>query len=130
MAKGLGTIGAITLFVDDVEQSKAWYVAAFGLPVTYEDDVSAVITLDNTIINLLKRSAADGLIAPAEVARPGGGSTAQYTFWVEDVDTESADLTARGILLLNGPMNRDWGMRTAAFADPDGHIWELAQSLS
>jgi uncharacterized glyoxalase superfamily protein PhnB len=27
-------------------------------------------------------------------------------------------------------MNRDWGMRTACFADPDGHIWEIAQELS
>jgi uncharacterized glyoxalase superfamily protein PhnB len=26
-------------------------------------------------------------------------------------------------------MNREWGMRTAAFADPDGHIWEVAQEL-
>jgi catechol 2,3-dioxygenase-like lactoylglutathione lyase family enzyme len=22
-----------------------------------------------------------------------------------------------------------WGMRTAAFSDPDGHIWEVAQEL-
>jgi uncharacterized glyoxalase superfamily protein PhnB len=26
-------------------------------------------------------------------------------------------------------MDREWGMRTAAFADPDGHIWEFAQEL-
>ena len=26
-------------------------------------------------------------------------------------------------------MNRAWGMRTAAFADPDGHVWEVAQEL-
>ena len=32
--------------------------------------------------------------------------------------------------LLNGPVDRDWGMRTASFADPDGHIWEIAQQLS
>ena len=23
----------------------------------------------------------------------------------------------------------DWGMRTAAFTDPDGHVWEVAQEL-
>ena len=31
--------------------------------------------------------------------------------------------------LLNGPMDREWGMRTASFTDPDGHIWEIAQQL-
>ncbi len=24
-------------------------------------------------------------------------------------------------------MNREWGMRTANFTDPDGDIWEIAQ---
>jgi len=28
----------------------------------------------------------------------------------------------RGVALLNGPMNRPWGVRTASFADPGGHI--------
>ena len=32
--------------------------------------------------------------------------------------------------LLNGPVNRPWGVRTASFADPGGHIWEIAQELS
>jgi lactoylglutathione lyase len=31
---------------------------------------------------------------------------------------------------LNGPVDRDWGMRTASFTDPDGHIWEIAQELA
>jgi catechol 2,3-dioxygenase-like lactoylglutathione lyase family enzyme len=31
--------------------------------------------------------------------------------------------------LLNGPLDREWGVRTAAFADPDGHVWEIAQEL-
>jgi lactoylglutathione lyase len=29
--------------------------------------------------------------------------------------------------LLNGPMDRPWGIRTASFLDPGGHIWEIAQ---
>ena len=37
---------------------------------------------------------------------------------------------AHGVDLLNGPMNRPWGVRTASFADPGGHIWEIAQELS
>jgi uncharacterized glyoxalase superfamily protein PhnB len=38
-------------------------------------------------------------------------------------------LAAHGVELLNGPIDRAWGLRTAAFADPDGHIWELAAKI-
>jgi uncharacterized glyoxalase superfamily protein PhnB len=27
-------------------------------------------------------------------------------------------------------MDRAWGLRTASFTDPDGHIWEVAAALS
>ncbi|MDQ3782600.1 MAG: VOC family protein, partial [Actinomycetota bacterium] len=29
--------------------------------------------------------------------------------------------------LLNGPVDRPWGVRTASFRDPAGHIWEIAR---
>ncbi len=31
-----------------------------------------------------------------------------------------------GVKLLNGPVDRPWGPRTATFADPAGNIWEIA----
>jgi catechol 2,3-dioxygenase-like lactoylglutathione lyase family enzyme len=123
-------IGAITLFIADVERSKAWYTNTFDLPIVYQDDVSAVVKFDNTLINLLTRHAAHELIAPGVVASGEAGSTFQLTVWVDDADAACADLERRGLVMLNGPMNREWGQRTACFADPDGHIWEIAQSLS
>jgi len=36
---------------------------------------------------------------------------------------------AHGVTLLNGPVDRPWGRRTAAFADPSGNVWEVAQIL-
>jgi uncharacterized glyoxalase superfamily protein PhnB len=39
----------------------------------------------------------------------------------------SAELVRRGVTLLNGPMDRPWGLRTASFIDPAGVIWEIAQ---
>ena len=38
----------------------------------------------------------------------------------------AAGLERRGVELLNGPMDRPWGLRTANFRDPAGYIWELA----
>jgi uncharacterized glyoxalase superfamily protein PhnB len=50
----------------------------------------------------------------------------QLTINVDDVDAVCAELARRGVTLLNGPVDRPWGVRTAAFRDPDGHAWEIA----
>jgi catechol 2,3-dioxygenase-like lactoylglutathione lyase family enzyme len=120
-------IGAITLFVEDLQAAEQFYRDVFGLPVAFEDDDSAVFNFGNTIINLLKTTAAQELIEPAEVASREAGSRLQFTVEVDDVDAMCAELASRGVQLLNGPMDRPWGVRTASFRDPGGHIWEIAK---
>ncbi len=119
-------VGAITLFVEDVAAAKQFYSYVFGLPVTFEDEDSAVFDFGNTIINLLKSTAARELVEPAVVAPREAGSRVQLTIEVDDVDAMCAELTRRGVVLLNGPMDRPWGVRTASFIDPGGHVWEIA----
>lgn len=120
-------IGAITLFVEDLDEAKRFYQEVFGLPVHFEDDDSAVFKFGDTLINLLRATAAVELIAPASVASPEAGSRLQFTIEVDDVDAMCAELARRGVELLNGPMDRPWGIRTASFRDPGGHIWEIAK---
>ena len=120
-------IGAITLFVEDLEAASHFYREVFGLPVAFEDDNSAVFKFGDTLVNLLRTEAAHELIEPAVVASPDGGSRMQLTIEVSDVDAMCETLAERGVKLLNGPMDRPWGIRTASFADPAGHIWEIAQ---
>ncbi len=122
-----GPISAITLFVEDLDAARRFYKEVFGLPITYEDENSAVFTFGQTMINLLKISEAPELIGPAKVAGPESGSRMQFTIEVDDVDAMCAELTGKGVELLNGPMDRPWGIRTAAFRDPSGHIWEIAK---
>jgi len=120
-------ISAITLFVEDLAATKQFYQDVFGLPVHYEDDASAVFNFGNTLINLLKVSEATSLIAPAAVGGSEAGARYQFTITVDDVDATCALLIERGAKLINGPMDRPWGIRTACFADPAGHIWEIAK---
>lgn len=120
-------ISAITLFVDDLAATKAFYQEVFGLPIHYEDEASAVFNFGNTLINLLNSTEAPGLIEPGVVATQAAGARMQFTIDVDDVDAMCAELKARGVTLLNGPMDRPWGIRTAAFMDPAGHIWEIAK---
>jgi catechol 2,3-dioxygenase-like lactoylglutathione lyase family enzyme len=120
-------VDAVTLFVEDLQAAKQFYREVFGLPVAFEDDSSTVFRLKNTMINLLETTAAGELIAPAPVASREAGSRVVFTIAVHDVDAMCAELKARGVQLLNGPMDRPWGVRTASFRDPGGHIWEIAK---
>jgi catechol 2,3-dioxygenase-like lactoylglutathione lyase family enzyme len=119
-------ISAITLFVEDVGAAKEFYQRVFGLPVVFEDGDSTVFRFGDTLVNLLTTRAAHELIEPAAVATRASGARMQLTITVDDVDAVCAELTARGVELLNGPLDRPWGVRTASFRDPGGHIWEIA----
>ena len=130
MTMSLKSLGAITLFVEDPKQSKEFYENVFDVPAVYEDDNSVAFKFENTIVNLLVMTEAHELVEPARVAARRVGSSFQLTVWVDDADAVCAELENRGVELLNGPQDRAWGMRTAAFADPDGHVWEVAQELA
>jgi catechol 2,3-dioxygenase-like lactoylglutathione lyase family enzyme len=121
-----GGIAAITVFAEDLAATKQFYLDVFGLPVHFEDSESAVFRFGSTLVNLLAASAAPELIAPAEVASPDAGVRLQLTLEVDDVDAVCGRLAERGIALLNGPVDRPWGVRTASFRDPAGTIWEIA----
>jgi catechol 2,3-dioxygenase-like lactoylglutathione lyase family enzyme len=120
-------ISAITLFAEDLDAAKQFYRDVFGLAAVFQDENSAVFDFGNTIINLLRATEATALIEPAAVAPAEAGARAQFTITVHDVDATCAELTQRGVQLLNGPMDRPWGIRTAAFQDPAGNVWEIAK---
>ena len=129
MRTTLNEINAITLFVEDLAATKQFYQDVFGHPILLEDDNSVLFQFGNTMVNLLVTPAAHDLINPGIVGPPHGGARVQFSIFVDDVDRECAELERRGVPLLNGPIDRAWGMRTATFVDPGGHIWELAQNL-
>jgi catechol 2,3-dioxygenase-like lactoylglutathione lyase family enzyme len=119
-------ISAITLFVEDLDAAKSFYREVFGLPLHFEDPHSAVFKFGDTLINLLVESAVPELVSPAAVAPRTAGSRVVFTLTVDDIDAMCGELIGRGVQLLNGPMNRPWGIRTASFLDPNGYIWEIA----
>ncbi|HZR94274.1 MAG TPA: VOC family protein [Gaiellaceae bacterium] len=125
MADSLKTLAALTLFVEDPQQSKAFYGGVFEVEPLFEDAVSVALRFENVVLNLLQRGAAvDELLGPTPAA--DAGASFLLTVAVEDVDATCAELRARGASIEYGPIDRPWGIRTASFADPDGYLWELA----
>jgi len=123
-------LGALTLFVEDLDTVTAFYRDVLDLDLVYQDDVSSVLDLGGTLINLLAVSAAPELIAPTRAAPVGSAAQMVLSLLVEDVDAVCAELRERSVALLNGPLDRPWGKRTAAFTDPAGTVWEIAQDIS
>ena len=93
----------------------------------FEGPTSAVFAFGKTLINLLKIEQANELITPAKEANRDAGTRFVFTISVDDVDEMCTELANRGVKLLNGPIDRPWGIRTASFMDPAGYIWEIAK---
>ena len=129
MSESLKSVGAITMFVDDPRRSKEFYERVFEVSPVFEDENSVAFEFENLIVNLLVERSAPELIEPTPVAGREAGERFQVTIWVEDADAVVEQLRSAGVELLNGPIDRPWGLRTAAFADPDGHVWEVAAKI-
>jgi catechol 2,3-dioxygenase-like lactoylglutathione lyase family enzyme len=127
MAEWEKEIGAMTLLVGDLERSKTFYREVFDLSPLHEEEDSIVLRLKNMYLMLhhdpAHRSPGGHVL---DLAQDGAG---QFAIIVEDVDAVYAELDERGVTMISGPADRDWGMRTVTFADPDGYIWEIAQDV-
>jgi len=128
VSDSLTNISAMSLFVENLHEAKSFYQDVFDVQVVHEDEVSVAVKFDNLIINLLQVSEASAL-EPGVVAGSDAGSRFQLSIWVDDVDAVCGDLEKRGVRLLSGPADKEWGMRVATFTDPAGHSWEVAQGL-
>lgn len=129
MGAAFTDVGAVILFVEDVARSRAFYHERLGLGIHFEDDVSVGFELEGLAFIVLQVDRARDQLQGAPTATPAAGATAFLTTFTEDADALVADLTARGVEFLQPPTDQPWGMRTAYFTDPDGHVWEVSQPL-
>jgi lactoylglutathione lyase len=122
-------IGAVILFVGDLDRSKGFYQDKLGMSVQFEDDASAGFAMDGAHFIVLEVDRAKEQLQGEPTSTPASGATAFLTTFTDDVDGLHAQLADRGVTFFQDPTNQPWGMRTAYFKDPDGHVWEIAQPL-
>lgn len=127
MAEWKREIGAMTLFVPDLDEARKFYADVFGLDARPLDDHTAMLRFEGIFV-FLRRAASAAQPLP-EVLEEAGKGAGQFAIIVDDVDAVCAEIAERGVQPLAGPADRHWGMRTATFADPGGHIWEITQEL-
>ena len=124
------SVNVITLFVEDPLRSKEFYDGIFEVAGIDEGHGTVIYPLDNVLIRLLRRAEGESeMLGQVPVADPRSGVTAQLGFGVDDADSFCAELSKRGVPIVYGPVDRPWGRRNAAFADPDGHVWQFGSDI-
>jgi len=122
------SISLITLGVDDLARSKAFY-AALGWEAASEPEGVVFIQLAGQVLALFGRKdlAADQGLSEAELGT--GAITLARNFATEaEVDAAFDAALAAGATVVKRPEKVFWGGYSGYFADPDGHVWELAMN--
>ena len=122
------SITLVTLGVADLARSRAFY-AALGWEPAAEPEGVVFIQLAGQVLALF---GIDDLAADMgqERARLGtGAATLARNFATEtEVDDAFALALAAGATVLKRPEKVFWGGYSGYFADPDGHVWEVARN--
>ena len=118
----------ISLGVDDLERSGAFY-EALGWKATEELPEVKFYRLKGLMLGLIGRDA-----LARDQGRPGaelgtGAMTLARNYGSKaEVDAAFAAAVSAGATVLKQPENVYWGGYSGYFADPDGHVWEIAHN--
>jgi lactoylglutathione lyase len=129
MDPAIKDVGAIILFVADLQRSRVFYHEVLGLDVQFEDAESVGFKVEGLAFIVLQVDRARVQLQGQPTATPSAGATAFLATFTGDVDALHANLLERGVPFFQRPTDQPWGMRTAYFKDPDGHVWEIAQPI-
>ena len=124
----------VTLGVADLDRATAFY-EALGWSRSVRDAPGArFFQIGGTAFGLYPRDklAEDAALPSAAPASDGfsGVSLAYNTRSKEEVAERLAEAVAAGATLLKPAQDAFWGGHHGYFADPDGHVWEVAWNPS
>lgn len=115
----------ITLGVRDLGRSRRFYVEGLGWTPAMEVEGEVVFfnVGPGLVVGLFT-----GLAEDAGVEREAGGlsSIALNLREKAEVDAVIAEAERAGAVITKPARDTDWGGRSGYFADPDGHLWEIA----
>jgi uncharacterized protein len=122
-------ISMITLAVDDLAASVAFYEQGLGLPRKQSPPEVAFFVLDGTWLALYGRQA---LAEDAGVPAPGTGfrcfTLAHNVTSEPEVDAVIGQAESAGATIVKRPQRASWGGYAGYFRAPDGTLWEVAHN--
>lgn len=118
----------ITLGVSDLEKSKRFYNEMLGWKPFQETGGIVMYRLNGMVLSLFPQHE---LMKDAKVQAEATGSRftlAQCLRSAEEVDALFAGLKKKNVTITKMPEKVFWGGYSGYFADPDGHLWEIAHN--
>lgn len=125
-------ISCVTVPVDDLQKSLAFYRDGLGLSPEEQDEDHVAFDLDGVYLVLLNRSDF-GVYVESVGHRPAARGAAEtiLSYFAEsrqEVDGLLAKAKSAGATV--SPAEDDEGVYSGYFTDPDGHTWEVLHDAS
>ncbi|WP_375687286.1 VOC family protein [Pseudooceanicola sp. LIPI14-2-Ac024] len=118
----------ITLGVEDLDRSRAFYGALGWQPVPGPEEV-VFFRMEGMALGLFGRAALAEDQGRAGAVLGTGAVTLAQNFPTEaEVDAAFAAALKAGATALKRPEKVFWGGYSGYYADPDDHVWELAMN--
>jgi uncharacterized protein len=123
-------VNIITLGVADVAVAKAFYTKLGLTEHAVSNEHIGFFDLNGVVLSVYGHSALadDAKMAGAEVPAFRGISLAWNVESPSEVDVVLAQAVAAGAGLVKAGEKVFWGGYSGYFADPDGHLWEVAHN--
>ena len=121
-------VNLITLGVTDLARARAFY-AALGWEAAQEQEGISFYQMHGSVLALFGReSLAEDQGRPGTTLGTGAMTLAQNFLTTAEVDAAHAAALAAGASNLKTPEKVFWGGYSGYYADPDGHVWEVAMN--
>ncbi len=122
------SISLVTLGVSDLTRARAFY-AALGWEAAEATEGVVFIQLAGQVLALFGREALAADMNRSAGDLGVGAITLARNFATEaEVDAAFAHALSAGAKALKRPEKAFWGGYSGYFADPDGHVWEVAMN--
>ena len=122
------TLDHVTLVVNDLEQSRKFYVDGLGMRQAERPGFSfdgLWFQAGNTQIHLILEFEGSGPAGNLVPEQHRGSRTHHFAFEVDDANAVVARLNELAIPVVSGPKARPDGAIQVFVTDPDGHVVEL-----
>jgi lactoylglutathione lyase len=122
--------GYVLLYVADVDKAVAFYSAALGITVRFQQGTYVEMETGGTALGFVTREFAqthfkDKLPPPGQ-----GASEIGFVVPLKDVDATYQKALQSGASAVLEPENKPWGQRISYVRDPDGHLIEICSPVS
>ena len=119
-------LSVVTLGVADLGRARRFYVDGLGWRPALEMDEVVFFQAAGLVVALFPGLADDAGLAGEPRSRGGLIALAHNVRSRDEVDGLLAQAAAAGARITRPAHDPPWGGRSGYFADPDGHLWEIA----